>query len=121
MKHEGEAFGAEMIIRGCLERLSPVMMMAATSFIGLLPLLFGAGQTGKEILYPLLSFLALQRQRFWARLLLPLYFSNPADAFMSTRASRPFQITDRRENIIPAAAQRQCDGMAKHHLRHMAS
>ena len=24
-----------------------------TSFIGLLPLLFGAGQTGKEILYPL--------------------------------------------------------------------
>ncbi|MFO0917823.1 MAG: efflux RND transporter permease subunit, partial [Planctomycetaceae bacterium] len=28
-------------------------MTAATSVIGLLPLLFGAGQTGKEILYPL--------------------------------------------------------------------
>ena len=42
-----------MIIRGSLERLAPVMMTAATSFIGLLPLLFGAGQTGKEILYPL--------------------------------------------------------------------
>ncbi len=53
MEHEGEAFGEEMIIRGSLERLSPVMMTAATSFIGLLPLLFGAGQTGKEILYPL--------------------------------------------------------------------
>jgi CzcA family heavy metal efflux pump len=53
MEHEGEAFGKEMIIRGSLERLSPVMMTAATSFIGLLPLLFGAGQTGKEILYPL--------------------------------------------------------------------
>lgn len=53
MEHEGEAFGKEMIIRGSLERLSPVMMTAATSFIGLLPLLFGAGQTGKDILYPL--------------------------------------------------------------------
>jgi hypothetical protein len=29
------------------------MMTAMTSFIGLMPLLFGAGQTGKEILYPL--------------------------------------------------------------------
>ncbi len=53
MEHEGEEFGEEMIIRGSLERLSPVMMTAATSFIGLLPLLFGAGQTGKEILDPL--------------------------------------------------------------------
>jgi len=42
-----------MIIRGSLERLAPVMMTALTSFIGLLPLLFGAGQTGKEVLYPL--------------------------------------------------------------------
>ncbi len=53
MKHEGEVFGESMIIRGSLERLAPVMMTAATSFIGLLPLLFGEGQTGKEILYPL--------------------------------------------------------------------
>ena len=53
MQHEGESFSEEMIIRGSLERLAPVMMTATTSFIGLLPLLFGAGQTGKEILYPL--------------------------------------------------------------------
>ncbi|MDX1930806.1 MAG: efflux RND transporter permease subunit [Pirellulaceae bacterium] len=53
MRHEGEPFGKAMIIRGSLERLAPVMMTAATSFFGLLPLLFGAGQTGKEILYPL--------------------------------------------------------------------
>jgi len=53
MKHEGETFSEAMIIRGSLERLAPVMMTAMTSFIGLLPLLFGAGQTGKEILYPL--------------------------------------------------------------------
>lgn len=53
MQHEGETFSEQMIIRGSLERLAPVMMTAMTSFIGLLPLLFGAGQTGKEILYPL--------------------------------------------------------------------
>ena len=53
MQHEGETFSESMIIRGSLERLAPVMMTAMTSFIGLLPLLFGAGQTGKEILYPL--------------------------------------------------------------------
>lgn len=53
MQHEGEEFSEHMIIRGSLERLGPVTMTAMTSFIGLLPLLFGAGQTGKEILYPL--------------------------------------------------------------------
>ena len=53
MRYEGEPFSKTMIIRGSLERLAPVMMTAATSFIGLVPLLFGAGQTGKEILYPL--------------------------------------------------------------------
>jgi CzcA family heavy metal efflux pump len=53
MQYEGEVFGEKMIIRGSLERLAPVMMTAMTSFIGLLPLLFGAGQPGKEILYPL--------------------------------------------------------------------
>ena len=53
MRHEGEPFGKSMIVRGSLERLAPVMMTAATSFVGLVPLLFGAGQSGKEILYPL--------------------------------------------------------------------
>ncbi|MFO1065877.1 MAG: efflux RND transporter permease subunit [Pirellulales bacterium] len=53
MKVEGMPFGKEMIIRGSLERLAPVMMTAMTSFIGLIPLLFGYGEPGKEILYPL--------------------------------------------------------------------
>ncbi len=53
MAVEGMPFGKEMIIRGSLERLAPVMMTAMTSFVGLLPLLFGQGEPGKEILYPL--------------------------------------------------------------------
>jgi Cu/Ag efflux pump CusA len=53
MEVEGMPFGREMIIRGSLERLAPVMMTAMTSFIGLVPLLFGYGEPGKEILYPL--------------------------------------------------------------------
>ncbi len=53
MNKEGETFGKEMIIRGSLERLAPVMMTAGVAAIGLVPLALGHGQPGKEILHPL--------------------------------------------------------------------
>ena len=53
MKHEGESFGKQMIIRGSLERLVPVMMTALTAGLALLPILFAADAPGKEILHPM--------------------------------------------------------------------
>jgi HME family heavy-metal exporter len=52
VKHEGEDWTKEMIVRAGLERLAPVLMTALTSGIGLVPLVMAAGEPGKEILYP---------------------------------------------------------------------
>ncbi|QDV57004.1 efflux RND transporter permease subunit [Rosistilla oblonga] len=52
VRHEGEDWTQEMIVRAGLERLAPVLMTALTSGIGLVPLVMAAGEPGKEILYP---------------------------------------------------------------------
>jgi Cu/Ag efflux pump CusA len=52
MKHEGEGFTRQMIMRGTLERLVPVLMTALAAGIALIPLLLAAHEPGKEILHP---------------------------------------------------------------------
>src|SRR5213079_595418 len=52
MKHEGEGFTQAMVLRGSLERLAPVLMTALTAGIGLVPLVLGGHQPGREVLYP---------------------------------------------------------------------
>ena len=49
---EGESFGRTMIVRGSLERLTPVLMTALVAAFALVPLLVSAEAPGKEILHP---------------------------------------------------------------------
>jgi HME family heavy-metal exporter len=49
---EGEVFGRKMIVRGSLERLTPVLMTALVAAFALTPLLLSADAPGKEILHP---------------------------------------------------------------------
>jgi HME family heavy-metal exporter len=50
--HEGERWGDAMIVRGTLERLTPVLMTALAAGLALTPLLIDADAPGKEILHP---------------------------------------------------------------------
>jgi Cu/Ag efflux pump CusA len=52
IEHEGEKFSKEMIIRGSLERLVPVLMTALVAALALIPLTLDSQASGKEILYP---------------------------------------------------------------------
>jgi CzcA family heavy metal efflux pump len=51
-RSEGETFGQPMIVRGSLERLTPVLMTALVAAFALTPLLLAADAPGKEILHP---------------------------------------------------------------------
>ncbi len=50
--HEGMSFGPELVMRGSLERLTPVLMTALSAGVALVPLMIDAGAPGKEILHP---------------------------------------------------------------------
>lgn len=52
MRFEHEQFTQSMIIRGSMERLSPVLMTALVTAFALAPLLFEAERPGTEILHP---------------------------------------------------------------------
>ncbi len=55
--HEGMPFGQDsdfraLVMRGSLERLTPVLMTALSAGVALIPLMIDAGAPGKEILHP---------------------------------------------------------------------
>ena len=53
MRAEGMSFGRELVVRGALERLSPILMTALTAGLGLLPLALSAGKPGRELEQPM--------------------------------------------------------------------
>ena len=50
--NENMPFGRELILRGSLERMTPVLMTALAAGFALLPLMIDAGAAGKEVLHP---------------------------------------------------------------------
>jgi CzcA family heavy metal efflux pump len=50
--HEAMSFGPDLVMRGSLERLTPVLMTALSAGVALIPLMIDAGAPGKEILHP---------------------------------------------------------------------
>jgi HME family heavy-metal exporter len=73
---EGERFGEPMIIRGSLERLTPVLMTALVAAFALVPLLMSADAPGKEVLHPVavVIFGGLVSSTLLDTLLTPLMF-----------------------------------------------
>ena len=49
---EGMPWGLDLVLRGSLERLTPVLMTALSAGFALIPLMIGASEPGKEILHP---------------------------------------------------------------------
>jgi heavy-metal exporter, HME family len=93
MRFEGEDFNIKMIVRGSLERLSPVLMTALVTAFALAPLLFEAEQPGTEVLHPVavVIFSGLISATLLDTFLTPAMFwlfgRKPALALMDAKAS----------------------------------
>jgi HME family heavy-metal exporter len=89
---ENEKFGPDLVMRGSLERLSPVLMTALSAGLALVPLLFGAGEPGREILHPVAVtiFGGLVSSTLLDTLLTPVLFlkygRKPLEALLAARA-----------------------------------
>ncbi len=100
MEHEGESFSEHMIVRGSLERLVPVTMTALTAGLALIPLVFAAGQPGKEILYPVAVVIlgGLISSTFLDMAVTPAVFfkfgRHAAEKYLTRTKEDPFQSTE---------------------------
>lgn len=53
LSEEGMTFGRELVIRGAIERLSPILMTALVTGLGLLPIAISVGEPGRELEQPM--------------------------------------------------------------------
>jgi HME family heavy-metal exporter len=95
-KFEGESFGWPMIVRGSLERLTPVLMTALVAAFALTPLLLSAEAPGKEILHPVavVIFGGLVSSTLLDTILTPLIFwlvgRKPLERLVADEASESY-------------------------------
>jgi CzcA family heavy metal efflux pump len=52
-RYEGEKFGPNLVLRGAIERISPIMMTALTTALALLPLIIAGSIPGHEVEHPM--------------------------------------------------------------------
>ncbi len=90
---EGERFGRRLVMRGTLERLTPVLMTALAAGIALVPLMIGADAPGKEILHPVAItifgglFSATVLDAFLTPVLFLLFGRKPLERLLAARTS----------------------------------
>ncbi|MBL8550124.1 MAG: efflux RND transporter permease subunit [Hyphomonadaceae bacterium] len=53
VNHEGATWGLETVLRATRERVTPILMTALVTALGLLPLAFGTGEAGREVQGPM--------------------------------------------------------------------
>ena len=93
---EGETFGRPMIVRGSLERLTPVLMTALVAAFALVPLLLSSDAPGKEILHPVavVIFGGLVSSTLLDSLLTPvmfyLYGERPLNRLVAEKSAESF-------------------------------
>ena len=96
MRIEGESFDHKMIVRGSLERLSPVLMTALVTAFALAPLLFEAERPGTEVLHPVavVIFCGLISSTLLDTFLTPAMFwlfgRNSANALLDDKSAEAF-------------------------------
>jgi HME family heavy-metal exporter len=93
-------FGRDLVVRGSLDRLTPVLMTALAAGLALLPLLFDAQAPGKEILHPVAVtiFGGLVSATLLDAVLTPLLFLS--------LGRRPLErLRKAQTNLMPAAAR----------------
>jgi HME family heavy-metal exporter len=93
---EGETFGDRMIVRGSLERLTPVLMTALVAAFALVPLLMSADAPGKEVLHPVavVIFAGLISSTLLDTLLTPVMFrlwgAKPTARLVASKSAESF-------------------------------